>query len=146
MYPGINKDLLVTGAILHDIGKLEEYQTKAAVEKSDIGNFIGHIVIADRWVREKISELRSKGKDFEKDLEDRLCHILLSHHGKYEFGSPRMPKTIEAMIVHAADYMDSQVKNFIQHIEESRKTSEDPWAFIWDSDVGMKRAMYLGED
>jgi len=146
MYPGINKDLLVTGAILHDIGKLEEYQTKAAIEKSDIGNFIGHIVIADRWVRGKIAELRNKSKDFDKDLEDKLCHILLSHHGKYEFGSPRMPKTIEAMVIHAADYMDSQVKNFIQNIEEGRKTSEDPWAFIWDSDAGMRRAMYLGED
>ena len=56
-----------------------------------------------------------------------------------------MPKTIEAMVVHAADMMDSQVKNFIQNIEEGRKTTEDEWAFIWDSDAGMKRPMYLRE-
>ncbi|MDH7507020.1 MAG: HD domain-containing protein [Candidatus Thermoplasmatota archaeon] len=146
MYEGINKDLVITGAILHDIGKLKEYETKAAIEKTDEGNFIGHIVLGDRWVREKISQLKDKGKDFEKELEDKLCHIILSHHGKYEFGSPRMPKTIEAVVVHAADFMDSQVKNFIQNIQEGRRISEDDWSFIWDSDLGQKRLMYLGED
>jgi hypothetical protein len=57
-----------------------------------------------------------------------------------------MPKTIEAMIVHAADMMDSQVKNFMQNIEEGRKISMNNWGFIWDSDIGIKRPMYLGED
>ncbi len=146
MYNGINKDLIIVGAILHDIGKLKEYEAKAAIEKTDEGNFIGHIVLGDRWIREKIAELREKGKDFSKELEDRLCHIILSHHGKYEYGSPRMPKTIEACVVHAADLMDSQVKNFIQNIHEGRKISEDDWSFIWDSDIGQKRIMYLGED
>ena len=145
MYEGINKDLVIAGAILHDIGKLKEYVTKAAVDKTDIGNFIGHIVIGDRWIREKISELVDKGKDFDKELEDKLCHIILSHHGKYEYGSPRMPKTIEAFIVHAADLMDSQVKNFIQNIHEARKNSEDNWMYLWDSDAGQKRPFYLGE-
>ena len=143
MYTGINKDLVITGAILHDVGKLKEYISKASIEKTDEGNFIGHIVIGDRWVKEKIDVLRKKGQNFDKELENKICHILLSHHGKYEYGSPRMPKTIEAMVVHAADMMDSQVKNFIQNIEEGRKTTEDEWAFIWDSDAGMKRPMYL---
>ena len=146
MYENINKDLVITGGILHDIGKIKEYRVGAAVDKTDEGNFIGHIVMGDRWIREKIGELREKGKDFDQGLEDKLCHIMLSHHGKYEFGSPRMPKTIEAITVHAADMMDSHVKNFIQTIEEGRKTSEDVWAFIWDSDVGRKRPMYLGVD
>jgi len=146
MYVGINRDLVIIGAIFHDIGKLKEYEATAAIEKTDDGNFIGHIVMGDRWIREKIAELKDNGKDFDQDLEDKLCHIILSHHGKYEFGSPRMPKTIEAAVIHAADMMDSQVKNFIQNIEEGRKTSKDDWAFIWDSDVGMKRAMYLGKD
>jgi 3'-5' exoribonuclease len=146
MYEGINKDLVIAGAILHDIGKLKEYGTKAAIEKTDQGNFIGHIVIGDRWIREKIVSLREKGKEFDSNLEDKLCHIMLSHHGRYEYGSPRMPKTIEAMVVHAADLMDSQVKNFIQVIEEGRKASEDEWAYIWDSDMGQKRPMYLRED
>jgi len=146
MYPGINKDLVITGAILHDIGKLKEYVATAAIDKTSEGNFIGHIVMGDRWIREKIAVLKEKGKVFDIDLENKLCHIILSHHGRYEFGSPRMPKTIEACVVHQADLMDSQVKNFIQNIENGRKTSEDDWGFIWDSDLGERRLMYLGED
>lgn len=146
MYPGINRDLVITGAILHDIGKLNEYEATAAIDKTSEGNFIGHIVMGDRWIKDKIIELKNKGKDFDLDLENKLCHIILSHHGRYEFGSPRIPTTIEACVVHQADLMDSQVKNFIQKIEESRKNTDEEWAFIWDSDVGMKRQMYLGED
>ena len=146
MYPTMDRDLLITGAILHDIGKLKEYRTTAAIDKSDIGNFIGHIVIGDRWIREKIADLRKNGKEFSQELENKLCHIILSHHGKYEYGSPRLPNIIEAMVVHAADLMDSQVKNFIQNIEEGRKTSDDTWAFLWDSDAGTKRPMYLAEE
>jgi len=146
MYPGINRDLVITGAILHDVGKLKEYATTAAIDKTSEGNFIGHIVMGDRWVREKITILKDKGEEFDKDLENKLCHILLSHHGRYEFGSPRMPKLIEAIVVHQADLMDSQVKNFIQKIEEGRKNSDDEWGFIWDSDAGMKRPMYLSEE
>jgi 3'-5' exoribonuclease len=146
MYPGINKDLVVAGAILHDIGKLKEYKTTAAIDKTDQGNFIGHIVIGDRWIREKIAELRKKGKDFDKELETHLSHIILSHHGKYEFGSPRLPKTIEACVIHQADNTDAQVKNFIQIIEEGRKSTDEEWGFIWDSNAGMKRPLYLGDN
>lgn len=145
MYPGINKDLLITGAILHDVGKLKEYKTTAAIDKTGEGNFIGHIVIGDRWIREKIAELKKKGKDFNQDLENHLCHLILSHHGKYEWGSPRMPKTVEACVLHQADLMDSQVKNYIQNMEEGKKNTDEEWAFLWDSDLGRKRVVYLGD-
>lgn len=145
MYPNINKDLVVTGAILHDVGKLKEYKTTAAIDKTDEGNFIGHIVIGDRWVREKIAELKKDGKDFDQDIENRICHLILSHHGKYEYGSPRMPNTIEACVLHQADLMDSQIKNFIQNIEDNKNNTDENWAFIWDSDLGKKRLMYLGD-
>jgi len=145
MYEGADKDLVVVGALLHDVGKLKEYEAKAAIEKTGEGNFIGHIVMGEHWICEKIGELRKKGSDFDVDLENKLCHIILSHHGRYEYGSPRMPKTIEAIVVHAADMMDSHVKNFIQNIEEGRKITDDDWLYIWDSDVGKKRPMYLGD-
>lgn len=145
MYPGINKDLVITGAILHDVGKLKEYQTTASIDKTDDGNFIGHIVIGDRWIRKKIGELREKGDDFNKDLESFLCHMILSHHGKYEYGSPRMPKIVEACVLFQADLMDSQVKHYIQNIEENRKNTDDNWTYVWDSDLGSKRPMYLGK-
>ncbi len=145
-YPKINQDLLVTGAILHDIGKLKEYHTTAAIDRSSIGNFIGHIVIGDRWIKEKIEMLREKNIDFDEELETHLSHMILSHHGKYEYGSPRMPKTLEANILHHADNMDAQVKNFIQVIEEGRQIFEDEeWGFMWDSESGRKRPFFLKE-
>ena len=143
MYPFADIDLVLTGAILHDVGKIKEYSTTASIDKTDEGNFIGHIVMGDRWIRQKIKEVRDKGEKIDEELENKLCHIILSHHGKYEYASPRLPKIVEAMIVHSADLMDSQVKNFIQNIQEGRKTSDDIWGFIWDSDAGMKRPMYL---
>ncbi|HID26108.1 MAG TPA: HD domain-containing protein [Thermoplasmata archaeon] len=145
MYPDIDRDLVITGAILHDVGKLREYKTTAAIDKTEEGNFIGHIVIGDRWVREKIVELKQNGKDFDQDLENRLCHMILSHHGKYEWGSPRMPKLLEACILHQADLMDSQVKNYMQLREEGRKLTDEDWAFMWDADLGRKRIMHLGD-
>ena len=145
MYPGINKDLVVTGAILHDVGKLKEYKFTAAIDKTEEGNFIGHIVIGDRWIREKIAELKSNGKEFDQGLENHLCHLILSHHGKYEWGSPRMPKTIEACVIHQADLMDSQVKNYMQNIEEIKRNTDEDWAFVWDADLGKKRIVYLGD-
>jgi 3'-5' exoribonuclease len=145
MYPLINRDLLITGAILHDIGKIKEYKVTAAIDKTEQGNFIGHIVIGDRWIREKIDELKNKGKSFDEDLENHLCHLILSHHGKYEWGSPRLPKTVEACALHQADLMDSQIKNYIQNIEEGKKRTDEDWAFLWDPDLGRKRVMYLGD-
>lgn len=143
MYQDINKDMVVCGALLHDIGKLKEYIYSASIDKTDEGNFIGHIVIGDRWIKEKIAELRDSGKDFSKDIEAQLRHLILSHHGKYEFGSPRMPKTIEACVLHYADLMDSHVKNFIQKIEDAKKTTDEKWVFLFDSDEGRKRTYYL---
>lgn len=145
MYPGINRDLAVTGAILHDVGKLREYKTGVTIDKTGIGNFIGHIVIGDRWIREKIMELRNNGEEFDEELENYLCHMILSHHGRYEYGSPRMPKLVEAQVLFQADLMDSQVKNYLQTMEENRQAHNDEWAFVWDGDAGRKKAMYLGD-
>lgn len=145
MYPDVDRDLLITGAILHDVGKLREYKTTAAIDKTEEGNFIGHIVIGDRWVREKIMELRQNGKEFDSDLENRLCHVLLSHHGRYEWGSPQIPKLLEAFILHQADLMDSQVKNYMQLREEGRRLTDEDWTVVWDSALGKKRRMHLGD-
>jgi len=143
MYPNINRDLVVCGALLHDIGKLKEYVYSASIDKTDEGNFIGHIVIGDRWIKEKIKELRKNGDNFSNELETQLSHLILSHHGKYEYGSPRIPKTIEACVLHFADLMDSHVKNFIQKIEDAKKMTDEKWVFLFDVDEGRKRTYYL---
>ncbi|MEM0492521.1 MAG: HD domain-containing protein [Candidatus Thermoplasmatota archaeon] len=143
MYPGINKDLLITGALLHDIGKLKEYTVKASIDKTEEGNFIGHIVLGDRWIKERIETLRGEGYDFPRDTENQISHLILSHHGRYEWGSPRLPITIEACILHYADLMDSQIKNYMQNIEEAKRISDDDWGWIYDSDLGKRRAILL---
>ena len=145
MYPSVNKDLLLSGALLHDIGKLKEYTYAAAIDVSDEGNFIGHIVIGEQWIREKIQELRTNGEEFPKELEHQLIHLILSHHGKYEWGSPKLPKLLEACILHQADLMDSQVKNYLQMIQDAKKLTDEDWTFVYDADAGKKRAIFLGE-
>jgi 3'-5' exoribonuclease len=145
MYPKVNKDLLIAGALLHDIGKLKEYRYAAAIDVTEEGNFVGHIVIGERWVREKIDELRTSGKAFSKELENQLIHLILSHHGRYEWGSPKMPKLVEAIILHQADLMDSQVKNFMQMVEDAKKLTDEDWTLIYDGDIGKRRAIFLGE-
>jgi 3'-5' exoribonuclease len=144
MYPSMNLDLLITGAILHDVGKLKEYAHTAAIDKTEIGYFIGHIVMGDRWIREHIQNLRENGKQFGSDLETQLSHLILSHHGRYEWGSPQIPKTVEACVLHQADLMDSQVKNYLQQFEDAKKITDDDWMFVYDSDLGKKRPIFLG--
>jgi len=143
MYPGLNKDLLITGALLHDVGKLKEYETTTSIQKTSIGNFIGHIVIGDRWIRETAEKIREKGSSFDEGLEGLLCHMILSHHGHLEYGSPSIPKIPEAIVLFHADYMDSQVKNFLQHLDDARTNSDENWAYVYDSNLGMKRAIFL---
>jgi 3'-5' exoribonuclease len=145
MYPNVNKDLLLCGALLHDIGKLKEYTYAAAIDVSDEGNFIGHIVIGEQWIREKIQGLKANGKEFSNELENQVVHLILSHHGKLEWGSPKIPKLVEACILHQADLMDSQVKNYLQMIEDAKKQTDEDWTFIYDADVGKRRAIFLGE-
>lgn len=145
MYQRVNKDLLLCGALLHDIGKLKEYIYTAAIDISDEGNFIGHIVIGEQWIREKIKQLQNDGNEFPKELEHQLIHLILSHHGKYEWGSPKLPKLVEACILHQADLMDSQVKNYMQLLQDAKRQTDEDWTFVYDADAGKKRAIFLGE-
>jgi 3'-5' exoribonuclease len=133
------------GAVLHDIGKLKEYSYGAAIDMSDEGNFIGHIVIGEQWIREKIQLLKKQGDDFPEELEHQLVHLILSHHGRYEWGSPKLPKLVEACILHQADLMDSQVKNYLQMRDDAKRQTDEEWTFVYDADAGKKRAIYLGE-
>lgn len=124
-YTHINdfKDLIVAGAILHDIGKIEEYKAEksgAFIKTSDKGKLIGHITIGYGMVLEKISKI----KDFPVQLKDRLLHIILSHHGHKEFGSPKRPKTIEAFIVYHADHLDADIGGFSSAMENNADGAE----------------------
>ncbi len=119
-YEDLNRDLLIAGAIFHDIGKMREYKHSVPVKVTDEGRLLGHITIGYGMVLEKIRNI----KGFPKDISDRLLHIILSHHGQKEFGSPRRPKTMEAFIVYHVDYMDADIGGFYSAIEANKGDSD----------------------
>src|SRR6202035_5443656 len=108
-FPGIDRDVAVTGALLHDIGKLEAYDMEdGAIEMSDLGRLYGEIPLGYYRVRRLIDELEG----FPAELERALLHIILSHHGSLEHGSPVIPCTREATLVHMIDNLGGRLGSF----------------------------------
>ncbi|NMB10607.1 MAG: HD domain-containing protein [Tissierellia bacterium] len=105
VYPQVDRDLLVTGALLHDIGKVEEYQVNGGIDFTDAGRLLGHIVMGVGIVDSFIARLAG----FPEGLRLKLLHMIVSHHGRYEWQSPKKPKFLEADILHQLDMIDSRV-------------------------------------
>jgi 3'-5' exoribonuclease len=103
-YPKLNMDLVKTGIILHDIGKIEEFNMATTITFVNKGKLLGHIYIGAEIVRHKAP------KDMPDDLLDEVLHIILSHSGQKEYGSPVVPMTTEAMAVHVIDYASSHIR------------------------------------
>jgi 3'-5' exoribonuclease len=112
LYSGINEDLLIVGALLHDVGKIYEMSFERAFDYTDAGKLLGHITIGVELVEEKIRTVDG----FPRELSLLLKHMLLSHHGQYEYGSPKRPKTIEATILNYLDDLDSKINGIRAHI------------------------------
>lgn len=116
-YSGIDRDLLVSGAVLHDIGKTDEFEYQFKIDYTDEGRLLNHIVIGLKMVDEKLSGI----EDFPEDQILLLKHMMVSHHGAREFGSPEPPKTIEAVLLNYIDEIDSKVNGIRDFM-----ASEDP--------------------
>jgi 3'-5' exoribonuclease len=116
-YSGVARDLLLSGVILHDIGKIREFEFQVKIDYSDEGRLLNHIVMGLEMIEEKISEI----EEFPQDQMVLLKHLIVSHHGSREFGSPEPPKTIEAVLLNYIDEIDSKVNGIRQFIEK-----EDP--------------------
>lgn len=120
LYGDLNEDLLVVGALLHDVGKVVEMSFERAFDYTDAGKLLGHITIGVELVDEKIRTVEG----FPRELALLLKHMLLSHHGQYEYGSPKRPKTIEATILNYLDDLDSKINGIRTHIaKETASTS-----------------------
>ena len=117
---GINKDLLTAGAILHDIGKIYELSYMRSFEYTDVGRLIGHITIGVELIDDRIRGIEG----FPRELATLLKHMILSHHGLLEYGSPKRPKTIEAIILYYLDDMDAKV-NAVQTLMEAEASREN---------------------
>jgi 3'-5' exoribonuclease len=105
-YRGIDMDLLLIGGFLHDIGKVYEFSFDRAVDYTDAGQLLGHLVMEVELVNQKIATL----PDFPAELALLVKHLLVSHHGAYEFGSPKLPQTLEAVILHSLDDLDGKIQ------------------------------------
>lgn len=122
-YPHIDGDILVTGALLHDIGKVDELSFETGIQYTDEGRLLGHVVLGERRVSAAIAAL---GGTVPPDLATRLSHVLLSHHGELEWGSPKRPAVLEALVLHHADNLDAKTVGFIE-AASSAGMVEEPW-------------------
>jgi 3'-5' exoribonuclease len=121
LYPEVDRDLLLMGIFLHDLGKIRELTYERSFGYSDEGQLIGHLVIGVEMLNDKVRQVRDlTGEPFPLELLLRLKHLILSHHGTYEFGSPRLPMTPEAIALHHLDNFDAKVHSFTRDIKEDR--------------------------
>jgi 3'-5' exoribonuclease len=109
-YPQLDRDLVTAGCLLHDIGKAREISPDPGFEYTDEGKLVGHLVLTCQLIREKASRI----PDFPSELEWRITHLVAAHHGRHEYGSPKEPATLEAMVLHAVDELDTRVSSFGQ--------------------------------
>lgn len=119
VFPGLNRDLLVVGALLHDIGKIGELEMNVVPQYSVEGRLLGHIVMGTEMLTTQVNGMRQEGLDFPAELEWMLKHMILSHHGTLEFGSPVIPLFPEALLLHMMDNLDAKMFIFFNKIEES---------------------------
>jgi 3'-5' exoribonuclease len=110
LYPDMNRDLLVTAALCHDIGKVDELSDFPGNDYTDEGQLVGHIVIGAMMLRDRIKTIEG----FPEVLKDELLHCILAHHGELEFGSPKKPSLIEAVALAHADNMDAKLEAFTE--------------------------------
>lgn len=113
MYHYLNRDLLLTGALLHDIGKIAELELKISPQYTVEGKLLGHIVLGNEIVADNIAALKMDGESFPSELEWMLKHMILSHHGTMEFGSPVIPLFPEAFVLHMMDNLDAKLFVFM---------------------------------
>lgn len=107
-YPQVDRDMLLAGAFFHDLGKIRELSGDRNAEYTDEGRLIGHLVMTAQWIHDK-----ARRAGVPRDLEHHVVHMVLAHHGKLEYGSPKVPMTLEALLTHTIDELDSRVNSWL---------------------------------
>lgn len=126
LYPEVSRDLVLAGIFLHDIGKTAELNYETSFSYSSAGQLVGHITQAAILIDRKIADVEQKtGQVFPDDIQHVLTHIVLAHHGTYEFGSPRLPACPEAFAVHYLDNIDAKLQMSLQGIRDSKDEDSD---------------------
>lgn len=121
LYPGVDGDLLVAAALLHDIGKVDELTYDTSVDYTDEGRLLGHVVLSERRLREAVRDLKPA---ISADVLTALSHAILSHHGELEWGAPTRPSTVEALLLHHADNLDAKAAAFLSFAGSATRAEE----------------------
>jgi len=140
-YPDLDRDILLMGAFLHDLGKIEELTYERDLGYSDEGQLIGHLVIGVEILSQKIREAEALASEpFPEELALHLKHIIVSHHGQYEFGSPKLPMSLEAIALYYLDNLDAKIFSLGQIIRDDANT-DSAWTPYQPS---LGRKLYKG--
>lgn len=138
-YPVLDRDLLLTASILHDVGKIHELTWDRLFDYTDAGRLLGHITLGTMLVEQRIRAI----PDFPEPLAQRLLHCILSHHGELEWGSPKRPKTLEALVLHYAEDMDGKINSFLSFSQSHPDPQHPGWTQF---NKALDRYLYFGRD
>ncbi len=136
LYPELDRDLMIAGAILHDCGKITSYEYEHIIDVSEEGGLMGHIFLGLEMLREKIKNI-----DIPEEISLKLQHVILSHHIQGRWGSPIEPRFAEANAISYADLMDSRVDEFLRIQKEALEKEEGVWSGY---NRALRRFLYLG--
>ncbi len=134
----VDRDLLAAGVLLHDIGKIKEYSYRGVIELTDEGKLLGHILIGTNWVQDAIAKIPG----FPTEMASQLLHMIISHHGRLEYGSPKRPQTVAACVLHQADMMDSQIAHYAE-LAATAAESGSSWSAY---DRAVEGAVFIGKE
>ncbi|MBI4572607.1 MAG: HD domain-containing protein [candidate division NC10 bacterium] len=137
-YPALDRDVLLAGAILHDVGKVRELAWDRVFDYTDAGRLLGHITLGALLVEERIRAI----PDFPEELAQRVLHCILSHHGELEWGSPKRPKTLEALVLHYAEDLDGKVNSFLGFAHSHPDPQHPGWTQF---NKALDRHLYFGQ-
>ena len=127
LYPELDRDLLLVGVLVHDIGKVRELESLQGFSYTDEGQLLGHVLLGLEMIDAKIRAIEARtGRPFDPEAAVRVKHMIASHHGQYEFGAPKLPMTLEAVALHHLDHLDAKMAGTIQLLR-NEATAEDGW-------------------
>jgi 3'-5' exoribonuclease len=142
-YPQLDQDKLLIGAFLHDMAKVDELAYERDITYTDEGQLLGHLAMGISMLDEKIRmAIQKDGQPFPKQLLIEIKHLVLSHHGQYDYGSPKLPMTLEAITLHLLDNLDAKLANFTHLIRDCPNTDSN-WTQYY---TNLGRKLYKGAE
>lgn len=132
LYPQLNKDLLITGALLHDVGKLEEMEMTTRIKGTNKGMFIGHIALGSIFISNKMDEL-----GLDEETKNKILHMVVSHHGKIEYGALKEPMFPEAVALYYADEASCKIAEMLNFIKDNKDETEDDFMYHYKKNLNI---------